>query len=221
MSSHAAENDIGKLKETLYFSLKNIIFFSIPASVGLMVLSRPIIRILFERDEFTRYATNITSSVLLFYTIGLVAYAGVKILVAAFHSMQDTVTPVKIAFLALLSNVILNIVLMMPLKAGGLALATSISGFINFGALFIRLRKKIGAFGEREILDFFVKVLVASLIMGIAAFFMMAHMPWAGTMRNLLTLLAIVCSSMAVYLIAALALKVHSAKALMSWIGKN
>ena len=126
MSSHVIEKNIDKLKETIAFSLKNMLFFSMPASAGLIVLSRPIIKTLFERNEFTSYATDITSAVLLFYAIGLTAYGGVKILVAVFHSMQDTRTPVKIAFFALISNVILNLILMVPLKAGGLALATSI-----------------------------------------------------------------------------------------------
>ena len=102
MSTHFAENDTEKLKATMFFSLKNMLFFSMPASVGLMVLSRPIIKVLFERNEFTSYATDITSTVLFFYAIGLVAYGGMKILVAAFHAMQDTITPMRIAVFALI-----------------------------------------------------------------------------------------------------------------------
>ncbi|MBN1872466.1 MAG: murein biosynthesis integral membrane protein MurJ, partial [Candidatus Omnitrophica bacterium] len=87
MSRHAVTKDIDKFKETIKFSIKNMLFFSLPASAGLIVLATPIIRTLFERGEFNSYATEITSAVLFFYAFGLVAYGGAKILVAAFHAM--------------------------------------------------------------------------------------------------------------------------------------
>jgi putative peptidoglycan lipid II flippase len=221
MSSQAVEKDFDRLKETISFSLRNMLFFSIPASIGLMVLSRPIIKILFERDKFTAYATDITSAVLFFYAIGLIAYGGVKILVAAFYSLQDTRTPVKIAFYTLICNVVLNLILMIPLKVSGLALATSISGFVNFGALFTILRRKLGQFEEGKILRFFLKVLLSSLLMGLLAYVMMINMRWDGLTRNILNLSSVIFSSIAAYLAMSLILKIRDIKTVLSWIKKD
>ena len=78
----------------------------VPAAVGLMILSTPIIRVLFQRGEFTSYSTAITSSALFFYTFGLFAYAGIKILVNAYYSMGDTRTPVRTASFSLIVIII-------------------------------------------------------------------------------------------------------------------
>jgi putative peptidoglycan lipid II flippase len=192
-----------------------------PASIGLMVLSRPIIRVLFERGEFTPYVTDITSNVLFFYAFGLIAYGGIKVLVAAFHSMQDTITPVKVAFFALLSNIILNIILMVPLKAGGLALATSIAGFINASALFVILRKRIGYLDGRKTLKFFLKVLFASLVMGIIARIMMCHLPWNSIIGSILNLFLIIFVCILSYVIISLILKITTVRLIFPWIKKD
>ena len=83
MSKEVASNDIGKLKDTINFSLKTVFTVMVPASIGLMVLANPIVRILFQRGEFTEYSTMITTTALFFYRFGLFAYAGIKILVNA------------------------------------------------------------------------------------------------------------------------------------------
>ena len=80
----------------------------------MILLSNPIIRLLFERGEFNQYSTTITSSALLFYSIGLMSFGGIKILVTAFHAMQDTKTPVKVAAVCLAINAALNFILMAP-----------------------------------------------------------------------------------------------------------
>lgn len=166
LSEHAAAEDIKKFKETLSFSLRSVFFITIPAAVGLIVLASPIVRALFERGTFDSYSTRITSTALFYYSFGLFAYAGVKIMVSAFYSLKDTKTPVKTAFAAFILNVILNVILMFPLKVGGLALATSISSMVNFFLLFYLLRKKIGALGGLRILKSFIRVGSAGVIMG-------------------------------------------------------
>ncbi|MFH0771868.1 MAG: murein biosynthesis integral membrane protein MurJ [Candidatus Omnitrophota bacterium] len=166
LSEHAAEEDIKKFKDTLSFSLRAVFFITIPAAVGLIVLSEPIVRALFERGTFDSYSTRITSTVLFYYAFGLFAYAGVKILVSAFYSLKDTTTPVKTAFAAFIVNVTLNVILMFPLKVGGLALATSVSSVVNFFLLFHLLRKKIGPLGGLRIMKSFTRVGLAAAIMG-------------------------------------------------------
>ncbi|KPK41796.1 MAG: hypothetical protein AMJ78_04465 [Omnitrophica WOR_2 bacterium SM23_29] len=165
LSEHAAEEDIKKFKDTLSFSLRSVFFITIPAAIGLLILSAPIVKALFERGSFDRYSTEITSYALFYYSLGLFAYAGVKILVSAFYSLKDTLTPVKVALVALILNIILNLTLMWPLKVGGLALATSISSAVNFILLYYFLRKKIGPLGGFKVLKAIGRILLAGIIM--------------------------------------------------------
>lgn len=171
MSRQALEEGLDKLKATLSFSLKAVNFIMIPSSVGLMVLARPITSALFERGAFDNYSTIITAQALLFYSIGLFSYAGIKILVSCFYSLKDTFTPVKIASISLILNILLNVIFMFPLKVSGLALATSFSAAFNFFLLFFVLRKKIGALGGYEILNSFIRVLAAGLAMAALIYF--------------------------------------------------
>ena len=222
MSSLAAEKNIEKLKDMISVSLRTMLFLTVPAAVGLMVLSKPIIKVLFERGEFDQYATAVTSAVLLCYSIGLIAYSSIRILVTAFYSMHDTVTPLRVSFYALFYNIALNLILMWPLKAAGLALATSIAGFINLGSLFIRLRKKIGQFGEKEILESFMRISGASLIMGFVAFCLMSTVNWDnGTIRNTANLLFLIAVSVIVYIGSSFAFRVREVGSLLSWIKKS
>ncbi len=169
MSTQSQESSLKNLARTVSFSLRSVFFITIPSAVGLMVLARPIVSLLFERGEFNAYSTGITSSALTFYSLGLFAYAGIKILVSAFYSMQDTFTPVKVASFSLIINVVLNLILMFPLKVGGLALATSISATSNFLFLFILLKKRIADLEYKEIIFSSLRILLASLSMGAAA----------------------------------------------------
>lgn len=222
MSSFVAEKDMEKLKDTISLSLRMMLFLTMPAAIGLMVLARPIIKVLFERGQFDQYATAVTASVLLCYSIGLIAYGSTRILVSVFYSMHDTVTPVRVAFYALFYNIGFNLVLMWPLKAAGLALATSIAGFINFGSLFIRLRKKIGQFREKDILESFIRILGASLVMGFAAFCLTSAFNWDnGIMRNAANLLFLIAVSVIVYIAGSFAFKVREIRSIFLWIRKN
>jgi len=169
MSDSAVKNDMGELKKTLNFSLRMALFSLLPASIGLIILGRPIVQLLFERGAFTSTATNLTSSALLFYSSGLIAYSVSKILASAYYSMKDTKTPVRTAAFCMIVNVALNIALMGSLGVGGLALATSISSWLNASILIVALRKKIGLLGIRKIMSSFVKILFSCCIMAAGA----------------------------------------------------
>lgn len=169
LSGFAAKENSHDLRKTLLFSLENTFLVMVPASVFLMVLSVPIIRVLFERGEFNSYSTAITSSALLFYTIGLASFGGVRILVTAFHAQQDTLTPVRVAFGCLLINTVLNFVLMGPLKIGGIALASAIASLVNFLLLFHFIDKKLGQM-KTQIASCFLRILLASVVMGWVVF---------------------------------------------------
>lgn len=224
LSKEVATNDMGKFKDTVSFSLRTVFTVMVPAAVGLMILSSPIIRILFQRGEFTSYSTAITSNALFFYTFGLFAYAGIKILVGAYYSMGDTRTPVKTASFSLAVNVILNLILMHPLKIGGLALATSIAAITNFSILYVLLVRRIGDIGTKIVLRSFIKIFLASAVMGIFSFFMAETLLSPANsygMRGLWRIGVVVISSGAMYAIVAYLFRVEGIRRLWGLIVKR
>ena len=147
--------------------------------------------LLFQRGEFTAIDTIGSANALLCYSLGLCAYAGVKITAPVFYAFQDTKTPVKMAIIAMTSNVFLNIIFMIPLKHAGLALATSLSAVINLSGLVYYLRKRLGCIQGRRILNSFLKNLSISLIMGIAAHKIIAQIDYLTDPRLFMRLLVL------------------------------
>jgi putative peptidoglycan lipid II flippase len=179
LSTQALEEDRGKLIQTLCFGLRSAFFLLVPASVGFMVLSRPIIRTLFQGGKFGPEACLVTANALLFYSLGLFAYGASKILQSCFFALKDTVTPAKVSAVALGLNIILNSVLMFPLKIAGLALATSISGIVSFFILLAVLKKKLAPLNFSCLFLPVLKILAASLAMGGVCFLLAQTNPVA------------------------------------------
>ena len=169
-STQALEENQDNLKNMLSWGLRIVFFVMLPVSALYMVLAGPIVTHLLGGGKFDLNSAQLTSNALFFYSIGLAAYGGTKILQSCFFALKDTVTPAKIAGLALLMNIILNTLLMFPLKIGGLALATSISGIIAFLVLFFMLSKRLSDFGQRQILNSFLRILAATLCMAVVCF---------------------------------------------------
>ena len=165
MSRSVAEKKIGDLKDTVLFSLRTTAFVAIPATMGLFFLAEPIVHVLFERGRFSSLDTERTAVTLAFLCLGLFFMAAVRFLVSAFYAFQDTRTPVKVAFIALLVNAGLDFVLMHPLKQAGLALSTAITSALSFTQLLIQLEKKCGAFEWGQMRRGVVKMIGASVIM--------------------------------------------------------
>jgi len=217
MSKEVASKNIKQLKNTAAFSLKAVFIVMVPAAVGLMLLAGPIIKTLFERGEFTAYSTAITSNALFFYSFGLFAYAGIKILVNMYYSMGDTRTPVKTAACSLSINIVLNLILMYPLKLGGLALATSIAATVNFLILYWLMSKKVGDIGILSIAESFIKTCIAAVVMGAGTFLMArAFLYDAGLTTSIMLarLLAVIFVSGAIYLVSAYLIGVEGVKKL-------
>lgn len=225
LSGHVATKQIDKFRKSINFMLRAICFILLPASAGLITLSVPITRTLFERGAFGSYSTGITSSALFFYAFGLLAYGAIKILVSGFYSMQDTRTPVKIAAFALTVNIILNLILMFPLKVGGLALSTSISGILNAGLLFIMLRRKVGSLGEKALFHSFLKLLFASLVMGGFALglnrYLEGAFPSGVAFHSISNLMVTISGSMIFYILLCQILGVTELKELKRWVLKK
>ena len=178
LSEHAAKMQISTLKEDFSFALRLLFFITVPAMAGLIALRVPIVNTLFQRGEFTYAATIGTSDALMFYSFGIWAIVGVRVLASTFYSMQDTKTPVKIAVFSMLINIILSLLLMNPLLHNGLALANALASMSNFVLLFYFLRSRLGGIGTAIIVKSFKKILFASGIMGAAGWFMLSGEIW-------------------------------------------
>ncbi len=171
MSHQAAAGDYDALKKTFGFSLRIVSFITIPAAVGLMVLREPIIRVLFEHGRFVASSTRLTARALLYYALGLPAFAAIKLIVPAFYSTKDTRTPVRVAAYTLLLNIALNVVFLVLLfprvQNGGPALATSLAAYFNILVLFAVFRMRFGRLGTVEILGSMSKIGICSALMGV------------------------------------------------------
>ena len=140
--------------------------------LGLMILREPIIRVLFQHGEFVAESTRLTARALLYYAIALPGLATVKLVVPAFYSTRDTKTPVIVAAISMVINVLLNIVFLQfffkRVQNGGPALATALACYFDFFALLLIFRLRYGIMGMREISRSFSKIVLCSGIMGVA-----------------------------------------------------
>lgn len=218
MSRLAAENNLAELKNIVSFSLRKILLVMIPSTIGLVVLSEPIIKVFFQRGEFGYSSTIITASALMFYAVGLSAFGGVKILTSCFYALKDTRTPVKIAGICLALNILLNLILMFPLKVGGLALASSISSLVNFSILAYILSQKIGRYIKDDFISYLMKVMMVSLCMGLAVF-----ITWYKFLLDsniVLRLASSVISGIFVFVLGCFIFRIRDIKELFSWTSK-
>ena len=178
LSEHAVKGDYERLRDDFSFALRLLFFITIPAMAGLIALREPIVNILFQRGKFDYVATVGTAEALLFYSIGIWAIVGVRVVTASFYSMQDTRTPVKVAMVALAANIVFSLVLMKPMKHSGLALANALASGVNFTLLFYFLGRRLQRIDARRIFISFVKIIFASSIMGITGWFLLHGKLW-------------------------------------------
>lgn len=165
LSRQAATNDMEAFKKTFTFAMQLVLFITVPAMTGLIVLREPIVALLFKRGAFSPEAVRLTAFALLCYSIGLWAFASVRIAVSTFYALQDTKTPVKIAVYSIIVNIVAGIILMGPLGHGGLALATSLSSIFNLCLLLLILKTKLGLFSWHSISISICKTILSSIIM--------------------------------------------------------
>lgn len=144
LSRHHATNNSEQYSKTLDWALRLELLVGIPAAVALFVLSAPILATLINRGAFTAYDVIMTAKSLKAFSIGLPAFMLIKILASAFYSRKDIKTPVKIAMLSVIFNVIFNVLLIHTYRHAGLAFSTALAAIINMGLLiFYLLKQKI------------------------------------------------------------------------------
>jgi putative peptidoglycan lipid II flippase len=205
LSRQAAMRKMDELKTTLNFATRVVLFVTLPATVGLVLLRREIIEVLFQRGDFDAASTALTAWSLPFFALGLSAFSMLKIIVPAFYALQDTRTPVKVALTAMFLNIALNFLFIRPLRNGGPALATSLSAIFNSVSLFIIFYRRYGSFGVRGIVHSLGRFIGGSIVVGLVAYGII-HWPgfYAGhTAQKLLALGVTIAAATAAYFVAA------------------
>lgn len=173
LSKLTTQNNKEEFYKSIKTSVNTVILLVIPISSGAMILANPIVKMLFERGEFDTRATQMTAIALVFYSIGMIGFGLRDILGKVFYSLQDTRTPMKNAIIAIVLNIVLNLLFVNFTNMGiaGLAFATSISAIVTIILLFISLRKKIGQFGGKSILVVLIKSIISAAVMSIVTLF--------------------------------------------------
>lgn len=141
LSAEHARGSKESYSRIIHWAIGLVFLISLPAAVGLTIMATPLLTTLFQYAEFTTNDVVMASKSLAAYAIGLPGFILIKVLASGFFSRQDTATPVKVGVIAMVSNIFLNLILVIPLAHAGLALATSLSAYINAGLLYLLLIK--------------------------------------------------------------------------------
>ncbi len=167
LSKNHAANDPVQFSKSLNWALQLVLLIGLPASTGLLMLAEPMLSTLFLSDKFTTHDVHLAGESLMAYSMGLLGFILVKVLVPGFSSRKDTKTPVRFGIYAMVANMGLNIILAFPFAHTGLALATSLSAFFNASLLLGKLIKdKIFTPGKNWA-NFSVKIIFANEVMAL------------------------------------------------------
>ena len=170
LTGQAARGETKAFKSSFVFGLRCVFYVTVPCAVGLAVLRQPVVRLLYERGNFSPEDTALTAYTLAFFCLGLFAQGGSLLMNRVFYALQNTWTPVAVGAGTMVLNISLNYLLIGPLGTGGLALAFSLAGMLSLGLLLVMARRKIGPLGGRKLLASFGKTLALSSAMGVAAY---------------------------------------------------
>lgn len=166
ISRMVAEQDFARIRSTLAGALGLMLFLNLPATIGLIVLARPIVAVIFEHGNFTASDTIATAAALQLYAIGLIGYSIVRIISPTFYALGRSRVPVIVSASSVIVNVVLNIMLVRALGYRGLALGTSITAIVNATIQLFLLRREIHGLNGSRIAASFARVVVAAAVMG-------------------------------------------------------
>jgi putative peptidoglycan lipid II flippase len=192
--------------------------------VGLLVCSIPIFSLLFMGGAFDYLKVVNSAQALVYYSLGLSCVALTRVLAPAFYALEDTKTPVITAFIAFLLNLCFSLVLMGPLKHGGLALATTLSATANMLLLLWFLRRKLGSISGSSVMKSAVKAVMASLPMALLAWYACSFIDWSQAghkVEKMLVLGTVIMISAVLYLLAARLLRAEEIVAALALLQKK
>ncbi|MGL5110603.1 MAG: murein biosynthesis integral membrane protein MurJ [Vibrio ordalii] len=173
--------------QTMDWGIRMVCLLGFPAMLGLIVLAKPMLMVLFMRGEFTPNDVNQTALSLYAFGLGLISFMLIKVLAPGYYSRQDTKTPVRYGIIAMISNMVFNALLAWHLSYVGLALATSLSAFINMALLYRGLHVQGVYQITRKTIVFIARLVVASIVMTAAIVWQLEEMStwleWSLTQR--------------------------------------
>ena len=200
LSRQAVTQNARALVVTLQYAVRLLALIMLPAMVGIIVVREPIIALLFEHGAFDARASRLTADAVLYYGIGLWAFAAIRIVIATFYALGDTRTPARIAVVCLLANIVLGLVLMEYMGHGGIALALTLATVLNLLLLVRPLHRRLGPLGAIKLLGSVTKSLTAAAIMGIAVWWLVRNWLDRTTLFNhLVGLTAIIAAGVLIY----------------------
>ncbi len=170
ISRSAAANDLEEFRNTLSRSLGLVLVLTIPSAVGLAVLGESIVGAVYQMGAFTAFDTNQTARALSCYAVGLVGYSATKVLSPGFYALHDARTPMLVSLASIALNLATVVLLLTVAHLGheGLALSTSVVAILSAIVLFILMRNRVGGIHGRKLLQTFLRISTASLLMGAA-----------------------------------------------------
>jgi putative peptidoglycan lipid II flippase len=174
IARQAGASDRLAVRQTVSRGLRLMLMLNVPATVGLVVLSQPIVELIYERGEFTSADSVATAAALMFYAPGLLGYSAVKIASPTFYSLRDSRTPVIVSVASVAANLALNLILVEVMGFRGLALGTSIAAVFNAVILLALLSRRLGGLDAGRIAGSGLRIAAASAVMGIVVWYVSA-----------------------------------------------
>lgn len=218
LSRDAAQRDHAALSATLGRGLRMVLFLTVPSTVGLVLLGVPIIRLIYQHGHFSARATLETARALSGYSVGLVAYAAIKVVAPAFYALGRTRVPLLASVSAVAANLTWNLLTFRRFGQLGLALGTSIAAIVNLAVLVIAFQTQIRGLVTRALLAAIARILLAAAVMA-AAVYGASHylelLPQAGVAAWIAKALMPVGVGAVVYFGAARALGLEEARLLV------
>src|SRR3989304_4759925 len=161
-----ARNSHDEFSHLLDWGLRWVFLIAVPASVALVILSAPLLTTFFHFGKFSVNYVHLSASALMAFSFGLLGFILIKVLAPGFYARQDTTTPMRIGVISMAVNILLSLLLVLPLKHVGLALAISLAAFVNAGVLFLTLRRPNVYRPSPGWAVFLTRISLASIVMG-------------------------------------------------------
>lgn len=223
IARHATRSEWGHLGVEYHKGMRLVLAINVPAAVGLMLLSEPIVRLLFQRGQFHPSDTALMTPILAIYAAGLPFLSFTNLALRGFYAVKDTVTPVRAAALSFVVNLVLSVVLMQWFSTAGLALASNLAVVAQAWYLQTRLTRRRPELGFREIWSSLARILLATAAMGLAVWagaHLLAGVEWRPKLRDLLTLGLLIPGACAFYGALLWTLKIEGRDQLAALIGR-
>ncbi len=170
LAEHYAKDDEGKYRRDFSFGMRNTMFLTVPAAIVMGLMPAAIVRLLMQYGDFSAQSTAAVAEVMRWFAPGIVALSGLYIVARAFYARHDTKTPLLVGVISVAACIVLSFVLMEPMSLAGLALAMTVSNFVNAGVLMAVLKRRVGQLDGGAMLNSQLRCLPANLFLAAACY---------------------------------------------------